>query len=594
MIPKPATETFSEWSHRDWVICLCLVLASAILFCSGLSIRSLWGSEGRWAVVAREMIQSGDLFVPTINGEIFFEKPLLSYWAIIPFYHILGMTEAAARMPGAIAGVLTVLIVFAVGRDFFGRSAALISAVLLMTSVMFVSWSRTASAEIFNVLGVWSILWAYLHGAHEGRFWRLVVFYALGAVACFCKGPVAFASAGVAVFAVSGVNVAFSLQGESFSWQCARKHVLNEYKWILSVRGLAAGLSGLLIFAALLLLPVFFSGSWDSVYQMWRENIVRFVKPFDHVDPPYAYLIHSLVFTLPWTVVLLACLTRPAGWVRETQKRWIAVTIITIFLFFTLSGSRRSYYILPLVPGLSLFAGKSIADWLQGEKNPHPALMKLAAMITAIILFLVGVAVIYIYLGVETFRHASEMVVGPAAIAGAAFSLWLIARNRLKIGLIVLFSLFFLGEFWGFTTGMGLAERSRTLKPFCLAAKQALSGVDDDAIALYGVTNSSLIYYLQHARPLHNLKGPDELTALSEKDEDGHFFLVAEASSVASIRGLLPEREVVTLLEQEAEGKKDDENSFVLLEVRGRDQNRTEGVEKDLSASETADEEDGR
>ena len=75
------------------------------LFLSGLSLRSLWGSEGRWAVVAREMMQTGNYFLPTINGQVYFDKPLLSYWAIIPFSWFTGVTETSARLPGALAGL---------------------------------------------------------------------------------------------------------------------------------------------------------------------------------------------------------------------------------------------------------------------------------------------------------------------------------------------------------------------------------------------------------------------------------------------------------------------------------------------------------
>ena len=44
----------------------------------GLGQKSLSGSEDRWAEIARNMLLHHDWFHPTINGEIYFDKPLLS------------------------------------------------------------------------------------------------------------------------------------------------------------------------------------------------------------------------------------------------------------------------------------------------------------------------------------------------------------------------------------------------------------------------------------------------------------------------------------------------------------------------------------
>ena len=87
---------------------LVLVLA-AILFFARLGARALWSSEFRWAEIAREMIVTHNYFWPTINGHVYYDKPLGSYWLVIfstPFTG--GLNEAATRLPCAIAGLLAV------------------------------------------------------------------------------------------------------------------------------------------------------------------------------------------------------------------------------------------------------------------------------------------------------------------------------------------------------------------------------------------------------------------------------------------------------------------------------------------------------
>lgn len=180
-----------KWSQVDYAILAALVAVASILFCSGLSMRSLWGSEGRWAVVAREMIQGGNYFLPTINGNIYFDKPLLSYWAIVPFSWFTGVTETTARLPGALAGIGTVALVYGLGRRLYGRPAAFLSGMILITTAMFGFWSRTASAELLNVLAIWLMLWVMAREDRTPSFRRYLVFYLVAAVSAFCKGPVA-------------------------------------------------------------------------------------------------------------------------------------------------------------------------------------------------------------------------------------------------------------------------------------------------------------------------------------------------------------------------------------------------------------------
>ena len=102
-----------------------------------------------------------------------------------------GVTEAVSRLPSALAGIATVLLTFSMGRRLFGLKAALLSGGLLLTSIMFILWSRTASAEILNVLSVWLMLWAFVAGGVDGKLGQLVLLYCVGALSAFLKGPVA-------------------------------------------------------------------------------------------------------------------------------------------------------------------------------------------------------------------------------------------------------------------------------------------------------------------------------------------------------------------------------------------------------------------
>ena len=58
----------SFWVFAWFVLFTCLDSLSAIR------------SEARWFEVVREMLMTGDWLHPRINGQPYFDKPLVSYW----------------------------------------------------------------------------------------------------------------------------------------------------------------------------------------------------------------------------------------------------------------------------------------------------------------------------------------------------------------------------------------------------------------------------------------------------------------------------------------------------------------------------------
>jgi 4-amino-4-deoxy-L-arabinose transferase len=90
----------------------CLFVWLATLAFAFQGARGLWDpDEGRYAIVALNMVDSGDYLVPRIsNDHPHYAKPPLAYWAMAASMRGLGATEFAVRLPNAVAFLLTGLV----------------------------------------------------------------------------------------------------------------------------------------------------------------------------------------------------------------------------------------------------------------------------------------------------------------------------------------------------------------------------------------------------------------------------------------------------------------------------------------------------
>ena len=132
-----------EVSRRSEFFFWAFAVLALFLF---LGHNALWASEERWAEVAREMLLSGDWLHPSLNWVIYFDKPQLSYWLILPFAVLLGgMDELVVRIPSALAGLAALYGVVSLGKTLFDKRTALLAGWMLLSCYGFLFWSRTAA-----------------------------------------------------------------------------------------------------------------------------------------------------------------------------------------------------------------------------------------------------------------------------------------------------------------------------------------------------------------------------------------------------------------------------------------------------------------
>ena len=492
-------------TRRALAINLFLFLSVFFLLFFALGQRALWGSEDRWGEIARNMRLYGDWFHPIINGEVYFDKPLLSYWLIVlASYCAGGLSEWTVRLPGALSALLTLFCSYKIAQELFGHRVAWLSACLIITSYGFLFWSHTASAELSNLALIMAAVAWFVLRRERTDFSSYLIFYLLCAVGCQLKGLTALV-----------VPLLVLLP-----------HVLRHRTWrshLNTAHFLALGISLGVFFlpylgASLHPLPAGIEAQQNHLSGLGllvRENIVRFFEPFDHVDPFYSYLYELPRILFPWMFLFLAGLFHFGSQYRKLDEshRWLLEAIALIFLFFTFSGSRRWYYILPIMPFCMILSSSYLLAG--GGKKVRKLAMQLTHLVLAASAALLLVLPLAIHLYFSGLPIPTDFFVGSALTGIGTVALVLLRKYRAndllrlirtdgslsdQVPFLFLIAAMEMTVIFGFV--LPGADSYRQQKPFALSLSRQLTPADQ--LSFFGATNTSLAYYLNvdHAIPV--------------------------------------------------------------------------------------------
>jgi 4-amino-4-deoxy-L-arabinose transferase-like glycosyltransferase len=477
-----------------------VVAVGAVLFFTRLGERSLWAMELRWAEIPREMRLSGDYFRPTINGRLYYDKPLGSYWLVLAAGWITGsVDELSARLPSAAAGLLGVIMLIDLARRLYdGRTAAL-AGLILATSFAFVFFARCASADAENVAGVLAALNLYVrHHRGTNRKWVIGLWLVM-ALTSLTKGLLGFALP-LGVLASHSVLSSGGLSGFQPSGMFER------CRWLLS----RTSMLGALVAAALYFAPFAASGATADrgLSLVYRENIQRFFAPHNHLGPVYLYTYVIFGLMAPWSVFLPAALLHARSAVRSGDKmaedRFALVYFVATFLFFTLSASRRSYYLLPVLPAGALLVARVLATPAETVAPMVKFATKAGFAALSVVVVVAGAALLpHEWLPTGSWRHLPAIpFLGIVAIAwiGCVTGLMIAWRMygrrsvRWATGTIATLAMAYL-----YVIALPALESYRSDRAFADEVR-AIVGPGVDHFALY--RTRELVYYLDFPAPI--------------------------------------------------------------------------------------------
>ena len=339
-------------SSRDIRLDLYVLMGLGLLLMGvGIGLRDPWpADEPRFALVAQDMVRSGEWLIPMIGGDTYADKPPLYFWLIASVYALTGTLRIAFLLPSLLASLGSVALVYDLGRRLWNREVGLAAGLLLLGTLQFVWQGR--QAQIDATVSFWIVLGLYglLRHLLLGPDWR---WYYLG-----------FAAAGLGII-TKGVGFLPLLVLLPYS-------ALRDARWsprpVLLLPGQGAwrwvlGPVFMLAAIGLWLVPMLVESMNDpqlAAYRdeiLFRQTIDRYSNSWTHIRPAWYFVVNVIPplwlpvsALLPWAV---------SGW-RDAWRAYdlrIALLLawpLLLLIFFSLSSGKRGVYILPALPAVCL------------------------------------------------------------------------------------------------------------------------------------------------------------------------------------------------------------------------------------------------
>ena len=352
----PAHPTSSHERLQRWL----LMLGALILLGAGIGLRGPTPSdEPRFALVAHQMVESGNWLIPHRGADWYADKPP-TFMAMQAFsYVVTGHWWIAFLLPSLLGSLGTLWLIYDLGRRLWGHRVGMYAALGLLCTVQFVFQAKRGQIDptvtFFITLANYGLLRHFLAGPDWRAFW----------LGCF--------AAGLGVITKGIGFLAFLM---FVPWVYAYRH-----QWLhaTAARGsLAHWLGGFVAFiaaVALWIVPLllYVHAHDNAITRAYLKDIFlnqtvhRYVDPWNSFNPPWFYL--EVIFTswLPLSLALPAI--APTWWrrLRERDARFLLplVWAVLVIVFFSLTRAKRDVYIMPALPLLALCMAPLLEDALQ-------------------------------------------------------------------------------------------------------------------------------------------------------------------------------------------------------------------------------------
>lgn len=355
--------------------------------------------ELNFAESAREMIISQDYLTVQIDFEPFWEKPPLFIWFQVLSMKIFGINEFAARLPNAICGIFTMLILYKLGKIIYnGRFGFLWVIAFIGSFLPFFYFKSGIIDPWFNLFIFLGIFFFYkaMHDEKKLINYRILFSGIFIGLSILTKGPAAF--------------LIFMLTAVTFM-------ILKRFKLNISVMNVLLFLFVVLIVGGSWYFLMILKGNLNLIIEFIEYQIRLFLREdAGHGGFPLYHFIILLFGVFPSSIFSLIGLKKSLSDSDKQRefKTWMIILLAVVLILFSIVNTKIVHYSSLAYFPVSFLAAHALDRLLNKElaiKKWHRILFVFVGSVLALIVFLLPVF--------DLFKHKlieAEIIKDPMAI----------------------------------------------------------------------------------------------------------------------------------------------------------------------------------
>jgi 4-amino-4-deoxy-L-arabinose transferase-like glycosyltransferase len=315
---------------------LLIILIGSLFFIPYLGEFHLFDwDEVNFAEAAREMIATGDYLTVRIDYEPFHEKPPLFFWMQAISMKIFGINEFAARFPNALIGIITLLIIYSIGKKLFDERYGLLWVLAYLGSFLPHIYFKTGIIDpTFNLFIFLSVYFIYLYWLEisigsllknkKNKYTALAGIFA--AMAVLTKGPVGFLLPALSWLVF---------------WFIKRKEKKFQFRTFLFFTSIT-------LLPALIWYSIIFINAGGMVIEEFISYQLRllFTTEGGHSGPVYFHFIVLFIGCFPASIIMIRAFRKrfDDNVAQEQFKLWMTILLCVVLAIFSLVNTKIIHY----------------------------------------------------------------------------------------------------------------------------------------------------------------------------------------------------------------------------------------------------------
>jgi len=329
------------------------------------------GDEARYAIVAENILHTGDWATLHYLDAPYFQKSPARFWLSAALFRVAGSNAFTVRFWSALFGVGAVMMTVLVGRRLYGRWAGLLAGFILATTPAFLFVHGARTGEMDSAVTFWWLLALLPLLGSELRPRDVLLSLAAAAAAGMFKHlaytPVILMNVGLIILARGGwrvLNLRTVLGGVGVL-------LVILAPWYLVERALHGDLFWRVIWGRVVTGPAFQVAEASATY-----GRAFYLGVLGAGAWPWSLLVP------PALVSLVVALRR-----RDQWRQWVPWLMLgVLFLFITVSERKLSWYAIPGYAAIALLGAGVAGHLVHGRWRGIGTLWILAAGAVALVI----------------------------------------------------------------------------------------------------------------------------------------------------------------------------------------------------------------